>query len=324
MQRKWQVFVKDYLTFSRKDRISLLIILILGVVIYFSPRYFKKKREPYSHAQFQQELSQLKITIDSSRSFTARRYDDDDHDGHFTTTPYRKEPAVKGELFAFDPNTLDEAGWKRLGLRERTIQTIMKFTGKGFKFRQPEDIRKIYGLRTDEADRLIPYIRIADNGNSTFGKQETPVSTASFTSRPTIANVPRTIDINEADTTALIALPGIGSKLAARIINFRDKLGGFARVEQVAETYALPDSTYMKIKDRLVCRNPNLRTFNINQADVNLLKSHPYLKWNIANAIVAYRQQHGSFKKIEDLKKIDIISNELFDKLAPYVVVAEQ
>jgi DNA uptake protein ComE-like DNA-binding protein len=41
------------------------------------------------------------------------------------------------------------------------------------------------------------------------------------------------VDINSADTSAFIALPGIGSKLAARIVNFRDKLGGFYSIEQV-------------------------------------------------------------------------------------------
>jgi DNA uptake protein ComE-like DNA-binding protein len=63
------------------------------------------------------------------------------------------------------------------------------------------------------------------------------------------------IDINSADTTSFIALPGIGSKLAARIINFRDKLGGFYSVAQVGETFGLPDSTFQKIKQYLKLEN---------------------------------------------------------------------
>ena len=56
------------------------------------------------------------------------------------------------------------------------------------------------------------------------------------------------VNINTADTSAFIALPGIGNKLALRIVNFRDKLGGFYSIDQIGETYGLPDSVFRKIK----------------------------------------------------------------------------
>jgi competence ComEA-like helix-hairpin-helix protein len=74
--------------------------------------------------------------------------------------------------------------------------------------------------------------------------------------------VPKTfepVDINSADTTPFIALPGIGAKLAQRIIKFRDKLGGFYSIDQVAETFGLPDSTYQKIKPRLIIKNTTVK-----------------------------------------------------------------
>ena len=67
------------------------------------------------------------------------------------------------------------------------------------------------------------------------------------------------IDVNTADTTAFISLPGIGSKLAARIITFREKLSGFYSVEQIGETYGLPDSTFQKIKQYLKLDNASVK-----------------------------------------------------------------
>ena len=61
------------------------------------------------------------------------------------------------------------------------------------------------------------------------------------------------IDINTADTTAFIALPGIGSKLANRIIAFRTKLGGFSDVDQIREVYGLKDSVFQIIHPFLSC-----------------------------------------------------------------------
>jgi competence protein ComEA len=86
----------------------------------------------------------------------------------------------------------------------------------------------------------------------------------------------------------LILLPVVGSKLAARIINFRDKSGGFYDVKQIAETYGLPDSTFNKIDSSLQCNGALVHQVSINSADANVLKQHLYIQWNLANAIVQY------------------------------------
>jgi competence ComEA-like helix-hairpin-helix protein len=127
------------------------------------------------------------------------------------------------------------------------------------------------------------------------------------------------IPVNSTDTAALIALPGIGSKLAARIISFREKLGGFYSVEQIGETYGLPDSTFQKIKGRLQVEESTIRKINLNTATKDELKVHPYIRWHLANAIVEYRNQHGSFKSLEELKNIVLIDEAIFAKMIPYL-----
>jgi competence ComEA-like helix-hairpin-helix protein len=126
------------------------------------------------------------------------------------------------------------------------------------------------------------------------------------------------IDINHADTSELIALPGIGSKLAARIVSFREKLGGFYSVEQIRETYGLSDTSFQKIKPFLFI-NGEVEKFNINSATKDDLKNHPYIKWNIANAIVEYRKQHGNYNQLDDLKNITIVDEPTFNKIAHYI-----
>lgn len=129
------------------------------------------------------------------------------------------------------------------------------------------------------------------------------------------------VDVNLADTTAFIALPGIGSKLSQRIISFRDKLGGFYSIEQVGETYLLPDSTFQKIKPRLVITKTVIKKININTASIEEMKLHPYLRYNVANAIFQYRQQHGNFNSVEDIKKIMLVTEDIFNKALPYLTI---
>ena len=119
----------------------------------------------------------------------------------------------------------------------------------------------------------------------------------------------------------MIALPGIGSKLAARIITFREKLGGFYSLDQVGETYGLPDSTFQKIKQWLKLENALVKKININTATVDEMKFHPYIKYSLANPIVAYRNEHGPFSRIEDIKKVMAVTEDVYKKIAPYLTM---
>lgn len=129
--------------------------------------------------------------------------------------------------------------------------------------------------------------------------------------------IPKSIDINKADTTVFIALPGIGSKLAARIVQYRSRLRGFRSVEQLAEVYGLADSTFQKIKPWLVVTEAGIGKIDLNTATIEELRM-PYISYNLANIIVQYRSQHGLYKKVEDLKKIMLIDEATFAKIAPY------
>ncbi|HLA52193.1 MAG TPA: helix-hairpin-helix domain-containing protein, partial [Flavitalea sp.] len=72
----------------------------------------------------------------------------------------------------------------------------------------------------------------------------------------------RQIDINKADTSAFISLPFIGSKLAARIVLFRTKLGGFYSREQLSEVYGIQDSVYHIVKNFLTCDAADIEKLN--------------------------------------------------------------
>ena len=236
---------------------------------------------------------------------------------------YTENAIAKGELFYFEPNTIPASEWKRLGLRDKTIKTIENYLNKGGHFYKPEDLQKIYGLHYDEYERLKPYVKIEsgpskpnDDFVSTKSKDEIQ-SAKIFTARYSI------IDVNTADTTAFISLPGIGSKLAARIVTFREKLGGFYSIDQIGETYGLSDSTFQKIKQYLKLDNPSVKKININTATVDEMKAHPYIKYSLANPIVSYRNEHGLFSKVEDIKKVMAVTDEIYKKIAPYLTIGD-
>lgn len=209
----------------------------------------------------------------------------------------------------FDPNTASAADLGRLGIPERVIRSIMNYREKGGRYRKKEDLKKIYSLAEAEYLRIEPFINIAG-------------STDTATARPAFVQKTVSIDINTATAAEWQTLNGIGPAYAAKIVRFRELLGGFASIDQVAETRQLPDSTFQKIAPYLKA-SPVFRPIHINDASAELLAAHPYIDRKSALAIVAWRAQNGPFSGEEDLKKLYALSAETIDKIRPYILYTQ-
>lgn len=250
----------------------------------------------------------------------------------------------RAALFYFDPNTLPASGWQQLGVSERTAATIGKYLARGGHFRAAADLGKIYGLAPALCAQLIPYVRIADKGNNRFSgryeKQgnrysrhysdsfrdkdrpyrEHDTHDSSFTRyRKKAPAAP--IDINTADSITWQSLPGIGAGFARRIIAFRDRLGGFYAVEQVAECYGLPDSTFQKIQPFLQIGSSSLKKLDLNLTDEKSLAAHPYIRYKLARLIVQYRNSHAGFRAVSDLRSLPLVDEIIYRKIEHYIEI---
>ncbi len=318
---KLSEFILHYFSFTKKERRSAIALLTIIALLAFVPMLFPLVfvQKHVRDEAFEKDI--LALTEKQEKEETNSWQDNGNESSNFYQSKnYDKSDryVFRGTMFSFDPNTIVEAGWKKLGLRDKTIATILNFRNKGGKFYKAEDIGKIWGLHQDEYERLLPYVNITSIEKKQYPQYaKTEYEKTSYGSKP---YAPKTVEINSADTNALIALPFIGSKLAFRITNFRDKLGGFTSVEQIGETWGLQDSVFQKIKARFTCDVTKIKKLNINIEDVALLR-HPYIKWNIANVIVQYHKQHGNYKSVNDLLLTGAIDETLLKKIEPYLTI---
>lgn len=242
-----------------------------------------------------------------------------------------KRSAEHFELFNFDPNKLSVSGWEKLGLEDKVIHTIENYVSKGGKFRYPDDLRRIYGLHKEEADRLIPYVQIENRKKNYVGNSKedfllnnnTRTSTSGkkylFSNRKKADSVSfRVTDLNMADTSTLIALPGIGAKLAKRIIDFRNHAGGFHSIDQLDDIYGLEDSVIHKLK-RYLKVSGEVKKILINKVSMDSLAIHPYISKSQAKSIIQFRQMHGTFDDMDKLKMIHNIDLATLEKIQPYL-----
>lgn len=220
--------------------------------------------------------------------------------------------------FPFDPNTATDAELQELGLSPRLVSNILKYREKGGRFRVKEDFGKLYGLSDADFQRLEPFLLLpeAQGGDYPRPVAYSAGASASFAVKKEVAP----IDINRAAKEDWQRLPGIGAWRAGQIVGYRDLLGGFAAVEQVAETRGLPDSVFQQIKPYLSLITPVYRTISINTATIEELDAHPMISRKQAELIVRYRDQHGPYRQVEDIRKIAAFrEGGWVEKILPYL-----
>ncbi|RXQ97367.1 hypothetical protein EO244_00300 [Ancylomarina salipaludis] len=210
-------------------------------------------------------------------------------------------PTKKSEnqLFVFDPNTISEADWDRLGVQSYIVTRISKYLTKGGRFKKSEDLMAIYGFDSLKYKELLPFIRIETMKEAQIVK----------------------LDLNSADTNQLVVLPGIGSYFAKKIIDYRSKLGGFYNIYQLADIYGLRKSRVDSLSSYLLSDLEIQRFININTATVEELNAHPYISFREASDIIRLRKRKGEILDMESLCKQKILRQSVYERVKPYLIL---
>jgi DNA uptake protein ComE-like DNA-binding protein len=126
------------------------------------------------------------------------------------------------------------------------------------------------------------------------------------------------IDINQADSAAWVALPGIGPGFARRIMGFRERLGGFAVAEQLLEVYGIDTVWVRQHLKKFRLGSGVYRPLFVNRAIWNEFR-HPYLPYAQAKVVLNYRKQHGVITDFESLMQIKLVDPAVWMRLKPYL-----
>ncbi len=202
-------------------------------------------------------------------------------------------------LFKFDPNNLPAEKWLQLGLSEKQINTIKNYEAKGGRFYNKADVRKIYAITAEDYKRLAPYIDIPEG----------------YTNKPNII-----VELNSADSAKLTRVNGLGPAFAQRILEYRKRLGGFLSKEQLKEVYGIDEEKFNQVKNQITVEPARITKLKINQVDFEGLRRFPYLTNKQTNAIIQYRNQHGNYNNIADMRNIVILDEVILRKIEPYIV----
>ena len=134
-----------------------------------------------------------------------------------------------------------------------------------------------------------------------------------------IAAFEQPIDLNRADSARLIRLPGIGPVFSARIIKYRDLLGGYVSADQLEEVYGLSRETVQKISSSLLIDPSAVRRLDINLATFSDLLRHPYLDYENVRSLMNYREFKGGIGSAQEIRNHQLLSDSTLKRMIPYL-----
>lgn len=150
---RWPARLADALDLPRRERDGLTVLLAAVALLVLVPEWTAARQARREAAFWAALPAATRAWMDSVEAAQAPPPD---------------------TLFPFDPNTLDEAGWVRLGLDARLAARIGRYRAAGGRFRDAEDLLDLYGFPQPAYERLAPWVRIGSASGEGPARTEAP------------------------------------------------------------------------------------------------------------------------------------------------------
>ncbi|GAB4255989.1 MAG: helix-hairpin-helix domain-containing protein [Vicingaceae bacterium] len=284
--------LKDYFYFTSSERkgIFVLVLIIIGLIVFrFIYKPFNNFKPDYT--DFEKQIKSFEAALKEKNN----------------------PPKNQSTLFLFNPNHTKDHQWEQLGLKPNTIKTIKNYLQKVDTFSIKSDLLKVYGIDSIWFKKVYNYIDLPDS----IQKHSINFSLTNSKKPPET----KSINLNKATPEELQKLKGIGKVLSQRIVKYRDVLGGFYTIQQLKEVYGLNESTFHLIKNDIFVQPNEIQKLNLNKENISKLKQHPYISFGLAKAIINYRTKAGAYKNLEDLKKLHLMNDSIYNKMLPYIEI---
>jgi competence protein ComEA len=301
--------IRDYFGFSKTQTNGFLVLMPLMIVLLIFPTlHHRLTRQEYDKFESDQLKLDSLVTLWKDRVKSTAQID------------------VAIELTSFDPNSASIEQMLKLGLGNSLSARIDNYRSAGGQFRVKSDLKKIYGFPDSLYQSLVAYILLPDKifKPSTIEPKKPQSNNKATTAKKKEfdLNEPEVliIELNTTDSLTFRKLKGIGPSYSSRIVKYRELLGGFTSIDQIAEVYGISDSLYQTLVPYLTISEgfvPN--QLNINLATFKELNAHPYISYEQTKIIMNGKSKFGKFNNPDDLKKLDLFDSIQIAKLTPYL-----
>lgn len=301
---------KDAFSHTKRERRTAIVVIVLLIAligVHYS--IIDSSQESPEEAKERLKLEAELRTLTRSEA----KYAPQSSTFHpFSTTD--KEEMVT--LFPFDPNHADSTAFVRLGIKPHIAKIILRYRSKGGQYHTVDEFSKVPFLDKALFAKLKPFIRIDSRllvKRDTFSTKSPTYVRQQKVAQGTI------FELSTVDTTALKTIPGIGSGIAHSIVAYRSRLGGFYTIDQLKELKNISDEQMSTFRKFLILGIVEIQRIDVNKASLDRLRSHPYLNFYQARAIIELRKKKGKLTSIEEFSLYDEFTSKDFERLGHYL-----
>lgn len=284
--------LKSHFAFNRSERngifVLVLVIILLQLVYFFYP--FSSEERPTAEEQrLERELQQ---EIDTLKQLAAER------------------DTVK--MQPFNPNFISDYKGYVLGMSVGEIDRLHDYRSKGLWINSSEDFQEVTKVSDSLLSEIAPHFKFPDFR---------PRTAQNNTSQKRHFSAPiEKLDLNAATAEELQQVNGIGEKLSARIVKYRQSLGGFRGELQLQDVYGLQPEVIQRLIERFEVKQQAEKA-DLNEITALELSEMPYFNYELARAVIDFRKRQGRIDTFESLGEIKNFPLEKIERIKLYLAI---
>ncbi len=283
---------KSHFKFNKQERSGIFFLLAIIFSLQLIYMLFRNEVVYTSEASFALDTEVQKL-LDSIRE----------------QSKVEESPKV----YPFNPNFITDYKGYTLGMSNEEIDRLHLFRSENKWVYSAKEFQQLTLISDSLLQILAPLFKFPEWANRPKNKRKERQEKA-------VVAVVGHKDLNQATPEELKGIYGIGDKLSARIVKFRNRLGGFMINEQLYDVYGLEEEVVLRILEEFrVKEQPAIERININTATRREMEQLIYINQNLAIQIVTYRDSVGIIQSFNELLKIEDFPADKIDRIKLYL-----
>ena len=285
--------IKSHFVFNRSQRngILFLIFFISGFLVI---SYYIDFSEENTMDMNSEEVIAIQRELDSLRTIDIA--------------------SKKPKIFSFNPNFITDFKGYTLGMSAEEIDRLLVFRKENKWINSVEDFKQVTKVSDSLLNKISPYFKFPDWVNNP--KSKTKYVKRGFKDK----TFKQKVDLNIATHEQLEEVNGIGKAFSKRIIDYRNKLGGFTNDIQLYEVYGLDFQATNSILKEFTVKTPKeIIKMNLNSISASDIATIPGISFDLAKRIWEYRILNERIKSFSELEHIEGLTKRKLQGIQLYL-----
>ena len=222
----------------------------------------------------------------------------------------------KPKVFPFNPNFLSDFKGYVLGMSTEEIDRLLAFRKENKWINSVKDFKKVTKVSDSLLNKISPYFKFPDWISNSKPKKN--YLKKGFKEK----TFQQKVDLNITTQEQLEKVNGIGKVKSKKIIDYRNKLGGFSDDIQIYQLYGLDYQVINKVLNEFTVKTPKeIVKMNFNSISASDIATIPGISFDLAKRIWEYRILNEQIESFSQLQNIEGLTKRKLQGIQLYLKI---